>query len=88
MNSKAKFLFDMRPTKEMEGALTGALTLDEISPASVSALGLRIYSEACNILLISTNERKRLAIESWPVGIQALLRAECRRLYDMRRNNE
>ena len=75
----------MKPTKEMEGALSGAFTLEEISPASVSALRLVIYKHALSVLSLRTNERKRKYIEKLPAGIQVMLRAECRRLFDMRK---
>ena len=74
----------MKPTEEMKGALSGALSLDDITPASVSALRLVIYNHALSVLQLRTNERKRKYIEKFPKGIQAMLRAECRRLYDQR----
>ena len=74
----------MKPTKEIEGALTGALSLDEISPASVSALRLPVHRIALAVLHLRTNDRKRERIEQYPKDIQTMIKKECRRLYDQR----
>lgn len=75
----------MKPTKEMGDALSGAVSPDDISPAALSALRLPVYSIAIQVLGLYDNERKRKSIERHPAGIQPLIRAECRRLYDQRR---
>ena len=69
----------------MEGALSGALSVSEISDASKSALRLPVYNIAVSVLRLRTNERKRERIESFPPDIQELVRKECRRLYDARK---
>ena len=73
----------MTPTLEMKGALSGALLLADISPASRSALRLPIYNHALTVLGLRTNDRKREYISKFPDDIQTLLKAECRRLYNL-----
>lgn len=75
----------MKPSDEIKAALEGAVSLDEMQPASLSSMRLAIYNIACKVLRLPSNELKRLEIEKHPEGIQVLIRAECRRLYDMRR---
>ena len=78
----------MTPTKEMKGALSGALLLADISAASMSALRLPIHRHALTVLGLRTNERKKAYIEKFPPDIQGMLKKECRRLYDQRSKNE
>jgi hypothetical protein len=75
----------MKPSQQIKQALEGALSLNEIEPASLSSMRLAIYNIACKVLRLPSNELKRLEIEKHPEGIQALIRAECRRVYDLRR---
>lgn len=74
----------MKPTNEISSALEGA-QLDTLSAASLSALRFTIYKIACKVLDEHSNRERRRMIEAHPKVIQALLRAECRRLYDHRR---
>lgn len=76
----------MKPTTEIQSALEGA-QLETITPASMSALRFVIYRKACEVLAANNNAQRKRMIESHPEGIQALLRAECRRVYDLRRKN-
>jgi hypothetical protein len=75
----------MRPTSEIQSALDGSLSPDELAPASLSSLRFTVYQIACVVLKTPGNETKRQIIESYPKGVQPLLRAECRRIYDLRR---
>lgn len=75
----------MKPSQQIKAALEGALSLDELEPASISSMRLAIYNIACKVLALPSNDLKREEIENHPYGIQTLIRAECRRIYDMRR---
>ena len=75
----------MKPSHEIKAALEGALSLDDMTKASRSNMRLAIYNIACSVLKLPSNDMKREAIEKHPEAIQTLIRAECRRLYDMRR---
>jgi hypothetical protein len=74
----------MKPSQQIQKALEGALSLDELEPASISSMRLAIYNIACKVLALPSNDMKREEIENHPEGIQVLIRAECRRIYDMR----
>jgi hypothetical protein len=74
----------MKPSQQIKSALEGALSLDEIEPASISSMRLAIYNIACKVLALPSNDLKRKEIEKHPPEIQTLIRAECRRLYDLR----
>ena len=74
----------MKPSQQIKAALEGALPLDKLEPASLSSMRLAIYNIACKVLALHSNEIKREEIEKHPEGIQVLIRAECRRVYDLR----
>ena len=75
----------MKPSQQIQKALEGALSLDELEPASLSSMRLAIYNIACKVLELPSNDLKRNEIEKHPEGIQVLIRAECRRVYYLRR---
>jgi hypothetical protein len=74
----------MKPSQQIQKALEGALSLDELDPASLSSMRLAIYNISCKVLALPSNEMKREEIEKHLEGIQVLIRAECRRVYDLR----
>lgn len=75
----------MKPSNQIKAALEGAVSLDELEPAIKSALRLPVYNIACKVLNLPSNDMKREEIEKHPDAIQALIRLECRRVYDLRR---
>lgn len=75
----------MRPTTEIQAALDGSLSPDQLAPASRSALDMSVYRIACRVLRVPGNDNKRKAIEAHPKTIQPLIKAECRRIHDLRR---
>lgn len=78
----------MRPTIEIQAALDGSLSPDELAPASLSALRLAVYKIAFDVLRYRDNEKRRSIIESYPETLQPLIRRECRRIYDLRRGKQ
>jgi hypothetical protein len=74
----------MKPSQQIQKALEGALSLDELEPASISSMRLAIYNVACKVLALPSNDMRREEIERHPEGIQTLIRAECRRVYNLR----
>jgi len=74
----------MKPSQQIKAALEGALSLDDMTNASLSSMRLAIYNIACSVLKLPSNDMKRLEIEKHPPAIQTLIRAECRRIYDLR----
>lgn len=77
----------MKPSEQISKALEGELELTNIDPASISNMRFQIYKIACEILAVPSNSKRKDMIESYPEGIQTLIRAECRRIYDYRKNN-
>ena len=75
----------MKPSQEIKQALEGALSLDDMTSASRSNMRLAIYNIACVVLKLPSSAMQRLEIEKHPPAIQTLIRAECRRVYDLRR---
>lgn len=75
----------MRPTTEIQAALDGSLSPEDMSGASRSSLEFSVYRIACRVLNQAGNDNKRKMIESHPKSLQPLIRAECRRIYDLRR---
>jgi hypothetical protein len=65
-------------------ALEGKLPVTELDDAERSAMRFPIYLQACNVLQVS-NERKKAYFDSLPPEICAMLKKECRRIYDLRR---
>ena len=78
------FRSDMKPSDEIKAALEGAVSIDDLEPAILSALRLPVYNIACNVLKLPGNTMQREEIEKHPEAIQALIRLECRRVYDFR----
>jgi len=78
----------VRPTTEMQAALEGSLSPEEMQAASRSALDLSIYRIACRVLKTPGNEPKRQMIESHPLSLQPLIKTECRRIFDLRRGKK
>jgi hypothetical protein len=78
----------MRPSTEIKEALDGSLSVDQLAPASRSALALSVYRIACAVLIRTDNDTRRQMIESHPATLQPLIRKECRRIYDLRRGKK
>ena len=76
----------MKPSSQIKAALEGAVSLDELEPASLSSMRLAIYNIACEVIKLPNSDMQRNEIEKHPEGIQVLIRAECRRVYDLRGN--
>lgn len=75
----------MKPSQLIKAALEGAVSPDDLEPASFSSMRFAIYNIACKVLKLPSSDMQRNEIEKHPEGIQVLIRLECRRLYDMRR---
>ena len=75
----------MRPSKEIQAALEGGIAPDDLTQAARSSLDFSIYRIACRILNTPGNDPKRQMIESHPVTLQPLIKAECRRVFNLRR---
>lgn len=77
-------IYAMKPSEEIQSALDGAVLPSEMNKACLSAMSFKIYQIACEVLRLPGNDMKREAIEKYPDAIQTLIRAECRRVYDLR----
>lgn len=76
-----------KPSKRIESALTGSLTVSELSKAELSAIRFPIYQQACKVLIASRD--KQLAyFEKLPPEICDMMKKECRRIYDLRRGKK
>ena len=73
-----------RTEERLKDALNGRLRVAELSDFERSALRIHIYFRASSILDLSKSERKK-AGESLPADIRDLVRAECQRIIQYRK---
>jgi hypothetical protein len=73
-----------RTEERLKDALNGRLRVSELCDFEYSALRIHIYSRASAILDLPKPERKK-AGESLPADIRDLVRAECQRIIQYRK---
>jgi len=69
---------------QIRAVLEGAARLEDLPPAAQSAIRLQIYHRACDVLTFTGNAAMAREIERQPETIREAVRAECRRLHELR----
>lgn len=84
---RLKPMLTTSPQSNINSALKGAVSVDELSKAERSALQLPIYNLAVDVLALYDKQARRGRLNEFPVDIKTLVETEAKRLWKLRKNN-
>ena len=75
------------PSAQLAELLNGHIAWDKAAPAIRSWAAFAIHDAACQVLAITGQEKRRIALDKLPAHIRPMVEAEALRVWNWRRSN-